>query len=204
MILESIRVREYKNIRDSGEVAIRDGVTCLVGKNESGKTSLLEALYRLNPVTTGHPETFVALRDYPPPPLRPGPGARVRHPARHRRIRAGRYGCSSGGRSPRARSAGLPAGHRISELRQRAALGIRVQRGYGRLHPFGGGVRFPARGLPGRRCGRTALREQERDEGAGSCGRNVEVACRLPPPRGHPSQSSDAASRASCTSTSTV
>ena len=65
MILESIRVREYKNIRDSGEVDIRDGVTCLVGKNESGKTSLLEALYRLNPVTTGHPETFVALRDYP-------------------------------------------------------------------------------------------------------------------------------------------
>ena len=65
MILESIRVREYKNIRDSGDVDVRDGVTCLVGKNESGKTSLLEALYRLNPLTTGHPESFVALRDYP-------------------------------------------------------------------------------------------------------------------------------------------
>ena len=65
MILESIRVREYKNIRDCGDVDIRDGVTCLVGKNESGKTSLLEALYRLNPVTTGHPERFVPLRDYP-------------------------------------------------------------------------------------------------------------------------------------------
>ena len=65
MILETIRVREYKNITDSGDVDIRDGVTCLVGKNESGKTSLLEALYRLNPLTTGHPETFVPLRDYP-------------------------------------------------------------------------------------------------------------------------------------------
>ena len=65
MILESIRIREYKNIQDSGDVRIRGGVTCLVGKNESGKTSLLEALYRLNPLTTGHPETFVALRDYP-------------------------------------------------------------------------------------------------------------------------------------------
>ena len=65
MMLESIRIREYKNIRDSGEVAIRDGVTCLVGKNESGKTSLLEALYRLNPLPTGHPESFEALRDYP-------------------------------------------------------------------------------------------------------------------------------------------
>ena len=65
MILESIRIREYKNIGDSGDVDIREGVTCLVGKNESGKTSLLEALYRLNPLTTGHPETFLPLRDYP-------------------------------------------------------------------------------------------------------------------------------------------
>ena len=65
MILESIRVREYKNIRDSGDVEIHDEVTCLVGKNESGKTSLLEALYRLNPLATGHPETFAGLRDYP-------------------------------------------------------------------------------------------------------------------------------------------
>ena len=65
MILRSIRTRMYKNIRDSGDVDIRDGVTCLVGKNESGKSSLLESIYRLNPVTTGHPETFLALRDYP-------------------------------------------------------------------------------------------------------------------------------------------
>ena len=65
MILKSIRSRQYKNIRDSGEVRIEDDVTCLVGKNESGKTALLQSLYRLNPLATGHPETFVGLRDYP-------------------------------------------------------------------------------------------------------------------------------------------
>ena len=65
MILRSIRVRRYKNILDSGEVALEHDVTCLVGKNESGKSALLQALYRLNPVPTGHPEAFVELRDYP-------------------------------------------------------------------------------------------------------------------------------------------
>ena len=65
MILRSIRVRRYKNILDSGEVELERDVTCLVGKNESGKSALLQALYRLNPVPTGHPEAFVELRDYP-------------------------------------------------------------------------------------------------------------------------------------------
>ena len=65
MILRSIRVRKYKSFLDSGEVEIQPDVTCLVGKNESGKSALLQALYRLNPVSTGHPETFVDLRDYP-------------------------------------------------------------------------------------------------------------------------------------------
>ena len=49
MKLASIHVREYKCIRDSNPFAVGD-VTCLVGKNESGKTALLEAIYRLNPV----------------------------------------------------------------------------------------------------------------------------------------------------------
>lgn len=65
MILKSFQVRRYKNVTCSGEVAIRDDVTCLVGKNESGKSALLQALYRLNPQPTGHPESFVGLRDYP-------------------------------------------------------------------------------------------------------------------------------------------
>ena len=65
MNLKSFQVRRYKNVRCSGEVAVRDDVTCLVGKNESGKSALLQALYRLNPQPTGHVESFVGLRDYP-------------------------------------------------------------------------------------------------------------------------------------------
>ena len=65
MILKSIRVRQYKSFTDSGEVRIEDDVTCLVGKNGSGKSALLQALYRLNPSASGHPETFSGLRDYP-------------------------------------------------------------------------------------------------------------------------------------------
>ena len=65
MILRSFEVRRYKNVRCSGEVRVRDDVTCLVGKNESGKSALLQALYRLNPQPTGHEESFVGLRDYP-------------------------------------------------------------------------------------------------------------------------------------------
>ena len=54
MRLVSARVRDYKSITDSGEVAVEEDVTCLVGKNESGKTAVLEALYRLNPIPAEH------------------------------------------------------------------------------------------------------------------------------------------------------
>lgn len=67
MILRSAQIRDYKSITNSGEVRIEEDVTCLVGKNESGKTAFLESLYRLNPVPTGHPDTFVPLRDFPRP-----------------------------------------------------------------------------------------------------------------------------------------
>src|SRR5438105_15328684 len=49
MRLSKIRVREFKSILDSNEFEIGD-VTCLVGKNEAGKTAILQALYRLNPI----------------------------------------------------------------------------------------------------------------------------------------------------------
>jgi predicted ATP-dependent endonuclease of OLD family len=39
----------FQNIIDSGDVSFEDDVTCLVGKNESGKTAFLQALRRLNP-----------------------------------------------------------------------------------------------------------------------------------------------------------
>lgn len=49
MILETVRVENFKCIDDSTEFSIRP-LTALVGKNESGKTALLQALCRLNPV----------------------------------------------------------------------------------------------------------------------------------------------------------
>lgn len=48
MKLTEVRVQNYKSIDDSGWVRI-DNVTCLVGKNESGKTTFLNALKKMNP-----------------------------------------------------------------------------------------------------------------------------------------------------------
>jgi predicted ATP-dependent endonuclease of OLD family len=48
MKLISARVTNYKLIHDTGEFRV-DGLTCLVGKNESGKTAILKALHRLKP-----------------------------------------------------------------------------------------------------------------------------------------------------------
>jgi len=39
----------YRNILDSTDVTIQPDVTCLVGKNESGKTAFLQALWHLHP-----------------------------------------------------------------------------------------------------------------------------------------------------------
>lgn len=49
MKLKTVWVRMFRNILDSTEVTIQPNVTCLVGKNESGKTAFLQALWRLNP-----------------------------------------------------------------------------------------------------------------------------------------------------------
>ena len=48
MQLKSFRVRVFRNIVDSGPVTV-DDVTCIVGKNEAGKSALLSALHHLNP-----------------------------------------------------------------------------------------------------------------------------------------------------------
>ena len=63
MRLKSVRVREFKSVVDSGEFETGD-ITCLVGKNEAGKTAVLQALYRLNPVIDGH-DNFNVTHDYP-------------------------------------------------------------------------------------------------------------------------------------------
>lgn len=62
MELTSFRVRKIKNILDSGEVAVDESVTCLVGMNESGTTAALSVLHRLSPVDGS---TFDEQRRYP-------------------------------------------------------------------------------------------------------------------------------------------
>ena len=44
MKIKKLRVKNYKSILDSGDVYFEEGITILAGMNESGKTSLLEAL----------------------------------------------------------------------------------------------------------------------------------------------------------------
>lgn len=62
MKLKRARITNYRSIEDSGWVEF-DDVTCLVGKNESGKTAFLQALTRLNPLTG--PSAFDETMDYP-------------------------------------------------------------------------------------------------------------------------------------------
>jgi len=63
MRLKSIEVSEFQSIRYSNRFDV-DDITCLVGKNEAGKTALLQAIYRLNPIieNDGH---FDVTDDFP-------------------------------------------------------------------------------------------------------------------------------------------
>ena len=63
MKLTKVQITNFRSIWDSTEFEI-DDVTCLVGKNESGKTALLQALYKLNPINQGDRD-FDARMDYP-------------------------------------------------------------------------------------------------------------------------------------------
>ncbi|MEH0822176.1 MULTISPECIES: AAA family ATPase [unclassified Micromonospora] len=65
MRVTNAKVTKYKSVTDSGEFLVDDHLTALVGKNEAGKTAVLEAIYRFNPLPSGHPTTFEPLRDYP-------------------------------------------------------------------------------------------------------------------------------------------
>jgi ABC-type cobalamin/Fe3+-siderophores transport system ATPase subunit len=49
MRLKSVQIKHFKHVLDSTPIEIQHDITCLVGKNESGKTAFLEALRRLNP-----------------------------------------------------------------------------------------------------------------------------------------------------------
>src|SRR5215469_13571459 len=63
--LKSVRIQNYRSIDDSGEVPIEE-ITCLVGKNESGKTAFLHALHLLNPLNPIHGKVrFDDVMDFP-------------------------------------------------------------------------------------------------------------------------------------------
>jgi energy-coupling factor transporter ATP-binding protein EcfA2 len=63
MRLEKLQVTNFRCIDDSTQFNVSD-VTCLVGKNESGKTTILQAVERLNPQNAQHAE-YDLTRDYP-------------------------------------------------------------------------------------------------------------------------------------------
>ena len=61
MKLVRAKVTNFRSVEDSNEFTI-GGLTCLVGKNESGKTAILEALCGLNPY---HGFNYDKTRDFP-------------------------------------------------------------------------------------------------------------------------------------------
>ena len=64
MKLIKARVQNYRYIEDSGEFDIGD-MTCLVGKNEAGKTALLNALRGVNPSLNQQSFKYDETTDYP-------------------------------------------------------------------------------------------------------------------------------------------
>jgi hypothetical protein len=62
MQLASARVTNYRSVEDSDEFEVEQDVTCLVGKNESGKTNITQTLFRVNPV---EPAVFDEVIDFP-------------------------------------------------------------------------------------------------------------------------------------------
>lgn len=61
LIAKAFRVRNFRNIDDSGRIPL-ERVTAFVGRNESGKTTLLKALHKFNPAT---PEPYKPQREFP-------------------------------------------------------------------------------------------------------------------------------------------
>lgn len=62
MHLKSFQVTTFRNVIDSSAIDV-DEVTCLVGKNESGKSAILQALHSLNPAKP--PQPLDLLDEYP-------------------------------------------------------------------------------------------------------------------------------------------
>ncbi len=64
MKLELVKLRRFRSIVSEQTVQVEEDVTCLVGKNESGKTTILQALHRLNPANV-RDSKFDLVTEYP-------------------------------------------------------------------------------------------------------------------------------------------
>lgn len=64
MRLQAITIQKFRNFVEPQRIEIEDDVTCLVGKNESGKTTILKALHRLRPAN-GSDAQFDLTTEYP-------------------------------------------------------------------------------------------------------------------------------------------
>jgi predicted ATP-dependent endonuclease of OLD family len=62
--LTTITVQKFRNFVEPQDAKIEEDVTCLVGKNESGKTTILQALHRLRPAN-GSDRQFNLTTEYP-------------------------------------------------------------------------------------------------------------------------------------------
>jgi hypothetical protein len=62
MKLTTVSLRRYRSIEEMDTFAIQPDVTCLVGKNESGKTAVLQSLFKSHPIEG---EGFDEGLDYP-------------------------------------------------------------------------------------------------------------------------------------------
>ncbi len=62
MRLRRVRIENYRSIEDSGWIEVEPEITSLVGKNESGKTAFLQALFKLNPI---EPAGYQEILDFP-------------------------------------------------------------------------------------------------------------------------------------------
>lgn len=64
MKLVAVTVQKFRNFVEQQRIEIEPDVTALVGKNESGKTTILKALHRLNPAN-GDSRSFDLVTEYP-------------------------------------------------------------------------------------------------------------------------------------------
>lgn len=65
MKLNEVKIFKYKCIEEVQDFAIDDNITVLVGMNESGKTSILEAIAKTNYFQQDKEFTFNSTHDYP-------------------------------------------------------------------------------------------------------------------------------------------